>query len=119
MGQYTYNDIKNRIFEWSQKEIYQYLSEHDKVELSKNNDEALIIDFTFRNCLAQLTVSQPYFAPCQFVFFEAATLDSVKAQISGEPEMIYFFYDLAEMSEKDVINGLGIGIQHCSNYMPN
>lgn len=108
-----------QIFEWSQKNIFKYLKEHDKMEIPKNNDDALIIDLTFDNCLAQVIVSNPTFAPYQFVSFEAMTLDSDKSQETGIPELIYFFYDTDKMSEKYVIKELEVAIRYCSDYIPN
>lgn len=119
MNNYRYEEIKKRVFEWSLKDIFRYLKKQDEIEVSRNNDEALIIDMTFDNCLAQLIVSNPTFAPYQFVSFEAMTLDSDKAQESGIPDMVYFFYDTDEVSEKEVITELGIGIKYCSDYIPD
>lgn len=119
MGNYTFNEIKKDIFEWSQNDMQKYMAQYDKHELSKKNDDILLIDLTFNNCLAQLTVSEPYFAPYQFVSFEAMTLDSKKAQDTGEPELVYFFYDSEEMTEEVVINELAAGIEYCSCYFPD
>ena len=119
MNNYTYEQIKKRIFEWEQKDILKYLKKQDKIAISKNDTDALIIDLTFDNCLAQITVSNPIFAPYQFVSLEAMTFDSEKVQESGTPEMIYFFYDTDEMLEEEIIIELEIGIQYCSDYVPN
>lgn len=119
MGQYTFSEIKRRIFVWSQKDILKYMLKQDGIEISRNNDEILLIDFTFENCLAQLLVSTPPFAPYHFVSFEAMTFDSEKAQTTGKPEIVYFFYDSIDMSEKEVINALEIAIKYCSSYIPN
>lgn len=119
MGTYSYERIKKIVYEWCQKDLLMNLKKQDEMEVSKNSNEALIIDLTFDNCLAQLTVSNPTFAPYQFVSFEAMTLDSSKALESGIPEMVYFFYDTDKMLEKDVISELEIGIQYCSNYIPD
>lgn len=119
MGQYTFEEIKKIIFEWVQKDILRYMTQKNEVELTKNDKNILLFDFTFANCLAQLTVSKPFFAPYQFVAFEAMTLDSQKAQDTGEPELVYFFYDSGEMTAQTVINELEWGIHYCSCYIPN
>ena len=119
MRKYTFDEIKRDIFEWSQKDIFNCMAQQDKIELTKNNTDTLLFDLTFNNCLAQLTVSDAFWAPYQFVSFEAMTLDSEKAQEVGEPELVYFFYDSNEMTIKDVINELEMGIKYCSCYMPN
>ena len=99
--------------------MLKYMTQHDVCELSKNDEEILLYDFTFSHCLAQLTVSIPFFGPYRFVFFEAMTLDSEKAQDSNEPELIYFFYDTNDMTEEAVISELEKGIQYCSCYQPD
>lgn len=119
MSNYGYDEIKKRIFQWGKKEILNYLKKQDEIEISKNDNEALIIDLTFENCLAQIVVSNPIFAPYQFVSFESMTLDSDKAKASGCPEMVYFFYDTDKLSEFDVITELEMGVQYSSDYIPD
>lgn len=119
MSDYNYEQIKKIILEREQTNIFRGLKKQDQTEISKNNHEILIMDFTFQSCLAQLTVSNPSFAPYQYVSFEAMTFDSRKAQKSGNPELIYFFYDTSEMLIKEVIYELRIGIQYCSDYVPD
>ncbi len=119
MGNYTFEKIKNSIFKWSQQNILPYMGQHDEIEVSKNNNDILILDFSFNSCLAQLTVSESHSNPYQFVFFEAATLESERSQSTGKMESIYFFYDTANMTEKIVIDELGIAIEYCSCYVPD
>lgn len=119
MSDYNYEQIRNRVSLWIRKEVLKYLKKQDEIEISKDKIDALIIDFTFEYCLAQLIVSNPLFAPYQFVSFEAMTLDSEKAEKTGVPEMVYFFYDTDESSEKEVVSELETGVQYCSTYVPN
>lgn len=119
MGQYTFREIKKRILEWSQTDILRYLSKKENIVLSKNNDDILLIDLTFPNCLAQIIVEIPSFAPYQFVIFEAMAVESEKTLAIGSPDIIYFFFDTIEMSEKEVIGQLEEGIRYCSCYIPN
>lgn len=113
MEKYTFQKIKQDIYEWAQKDILKYFSQFDELELSKNNEDILIFDLTFKHCMAQLTVSNPIFAPYQYVDFEAMAWESEK------PELIYFFYDSKEMTEEEVFHELEVGIQYCSGYIPN
>lgn len=89
------------------------------VEISKNEQEILLIDLTFEFCLAQIAVCKPTFAPYQYLSFEAMTLESEGAQISGKSEMVYFFYDTAFMSEDIVLKELNFGIKLCLEYRPD
>lgn len=118
MSDYSYKEIKKRVFEWSKKDIFRCLSKQDEIKISKNNEEVLIIDLTFSNCLAQITVSDPVFAPYQFVSFEAISLYN-KVENSEVPDMTYFFYDTDKMQINEVMTELETGIRYCSNYLPN
>lgn len=91
----------------------------DFIEMVKNEKDALIFDFTFQNCLAQIVVNDVLFAPYKCVSFEAATLDSKKALESGQPDLIYFFYDSDDTLVEDVIEELNAGVEYCSNFTPN
>ena len=44
MSNYSYDEIKKRIFQWGKKEILNYLKKQDEIEISKNDNEALIIN---------------------------------------------------------------------------
>ncbi len=119
MSNYTYEQIKETVLKWSQNDISKQLAEDDYVEITKNEEEVLLIDLTFEYCLAQIVVSKPIFAPYQYVSFEAMTLESKKTQETGKPEMVYFFYDSAEMLENEVLNELNFGVKICSEYLPD
>ncbi|WP_077611766.1 hypothetical protein [Clostridium sp. Marseille-P2415] len=119
MSNYTYEQIKKTVLEWSQNDISKELARDDLIEITKNEDEVLLIDLTFDYCLAQIVVSKPIFAPYQYVSFEAMTLESKKAQETGKPEMVYFFYDSAEMLENKVLDELSFGVKLCSEYLPD
>jgi hypothetical protein len=119
MSNYTYEHIKKTVLEWSQNDISKELAKDDLIEITKNEDEVLLIDLTFDYCLAQIVVSKPIFAPYQYVSFEAMTLESKKAHETGDPEMVYFFYDSAEILENKVLDGLSFGVKFCSEYLPN
>ena len=40
-----------------------------KLFCQKNSDDALVIDFDFLNCIAQLSVTNSQYVPYQFVYF--------------------------------------------------
>ena len=79
----------------------------------------LIFDLTFHNCLAQIVVYDADFAPYKNVSLEAVTGNSKKAIESGQPDLIYFFYDSEDMMEDEVIDELNDGIEYCLNYIPD
>ena len=119
MSDYNYGQIKNTVYEWSQTNMLNHMKKQDLMEVTKNNNEALIIDLTFDFCQAQLVASNPSFAPYQYISFEAMTLDSKKAQEDGNPELVYFFYDTPKVLSKEVIPELERGVRYCSDYVPD
>lgn len=116
MKNYCFDQIKKRILEWWQQYI---LNGNNFIELEKNENNVLIFDLTFDNCLAQIIVNDEYFVPYKNVSFEAVTMGSEKAIANGYPELIYFFYDSEDMTEDEVVNQLNEGIRFCLNYIPN
>jgi hypothetical protein len=119
MESYDFSQIKETVLKWYQNDINRLLYNNDCVELVNNEKDKLIADMTFKNCMAQIAVSNPTFAPYKYVSFEAMTLDSKKAIESGQPELVYFFYDLPDITETEVINELNFGVKFCSSYIPD
>ena len=89
------------------------------MELSKDDNRGLIIDLTFKYCLAQIVVTEPVFAPYQYISFEALAIDSEKSRRMRQAETIYFFYDSPEFMMQDVMSEVDNGIKYCSDYAPD
>lgn len=109
---YNYEIIKASVLEWYEKVLSKFRNQ-DKIMLSKNNDDALIIDFDFQNCIAQLSVTNSQYVPYQFVYFEA--MDIAVSDLE-EITPIYSFHDDDSMQNDDVISALDEALLFCSNY---
>lgn len=116
MVNYNFAQIKEKVLEWGTALLR---NDVDFIEMIKNEENVLIFDLTFQNCLAQIVVNDVFFAPYKNISFEAATIDSKKAIESGQPDLIYFFYDSDDIPLEEVIEELDAGIEYCSNYVPN
>ena len=112
MSNYNYEIIKTSVLEWYEKVLSKFPNQ-DEILLSKNNDDALIIDFDFQNCLAQLSVTDSKFVPYQFVYFEAMDIEVSDLE---EITPIYSFHDDDAMQKDDVISALNEALLFCSNY---
>lgn len=112
MSDYNYEIIKASVIEWYGKVLYE-LKNRGEIILSKNSDDALIIDFDFQNCIAQLSVTNLQFVPYQFVYFEAMDVEISNLE---ETKPIYCFYDDDAMQKVDVIGALDEALIFCSNY---
>jgi len=106
--------IKESVFEWYKS----YPNKSNCVEVTKNEEDILIIDMTFENCIAQLIVNEPGFAPYKHVYFEALALNSKKFIETGLPDLIYFFYDSIDMTVNEIIEEINFGVQYCEKYIP-
>ena len=112
MSDYNYEIIKASGIEWYEK-VLSEIKNKDEIILSKNSDDALIIDFDFQNCIAQLSVTNSQFVPYQFVYFEAVGIETSNSE---ETKPIYCFFDNDAMKKVDVIGGLDEALIFCSNY---
>jgi len=81
--------------------------------LSKNSDDALVIDFDFLNCIAQLSVTNSQYVPYQFVYFEAMDIEVTDLE---DITPIYSFHDDDSMQKDEVIGALDEALLFCTNY---
>ena len=112
MSDYNYEIIKSSVMEWYEK-MSSELKNQDEIILSKNNDDALIIDFNFENCIAELSVTNSQYVPYQFVYFEALDIESSDLE---NITPIYSFHDDDFMQKDQVICALDEALLFCSNY---
>ena len=112
MSDYNYEIIKESVMEWYEK-ISSDMKNENNIIVSTNNYDALIIDFDFENCIAQLSVTNSQFVPYQFVYFEAMDIE-----ISNEEEKqpVYCFYDDENMQKSDVMYALNEAVRFCIAY---
>jgi len=114
MENYALEQIKQRVFEWYQKKHYEIQDNQEcKMELMKNEKDLLLIEMSFKHCLATLIVNDPGWAPYKHVSFESNSWET------EEIELIYFFYDCDDYEEKEVIDELNFGFERCLNYQPD
>ena len=81
--------------------------------MSKNSDDALVIDFDFLNCIAQLSVTNSQYVPYQFVYFEAMDIEVTDLE---DITPIYSFHDDDSMQKDEVIGALDEALLFCTNY---
>jgi len=116
--QYGFEQMKHSVLEWYY-DRFDVAQDKFNAVLTKNESDIILIDLSFKNCLAQIVVSDPFYAPYKYVSFETMTLDSTESQRTGYPELVYFFYDSDEFEEGEVIEELNIGFDFSLNYVPD
>ena len=112
MSDYNYEIIKASVMQWYEK-VLSELKNKDEIILSKKSDDALIIDFDFLNCIAQLSVTNSQYVPYQFVYFEAMDIEVTDLE---DITPIYSFYDDDSMQKDEVICALDEALLFCTNY---
>ncbi len=112
MSDYNYEIIKASVMQWYEKVLCE-LKNKDEIILSKNSEDALVIDFDFLNCIAQLSVTNSQYVPYQFVYFEAMDIDVTNSE---DIMPIYSFRDDDTMQKDEVIGALDEALIFCKNY---
>lgn len=112
MSDYNYEIIKASVMQWYEK-VLSELKNKDEIILSKNSDDALVIDFDFLNCIAQLSVTNSQYVPYQFVYFEAMDIEVTDLE---DITPIYSFHDDDSMQKDEVIGALDEALLFCTNY---
>lgn len=117
MTNYNFKQIKNVILDWSNvlKDKYPKI-----VEEIKSSSNMLLLDFGFENCVAQIVVNEPTFAPYKYVSFEA--LDSKRpldSKNTFQLDYIYVYYDSEYSTMEETLGMLDYGVSYCLNYEPD
>lgn len=112
MSDYNYEIIKASVMQWYEK-VSSESKNKDEIILSKNSDDALVIDFDFLNCIAQLSVTNSQYVPYQFVYFEAMDVEVTDLE---DIIPIYSFHDDYFMQKDEVISALDEALLFCTNY---
>lgn len=112
MSDYNYEIIKASVMQWYEKVLSEQKNK-DEMIFSKNSDDALIFDFEFLNCIAQLSVTNSQYVPYQFVYFEAMDIEVTDSE---NITPIYSFYDDDSMQKNEVICALDEALLFCTNY---
>lgn len=112
MSDYNYETIKASVMQWYEKVLSESRNK-DEIILSKNSDDALVIDFDFLNCIAQLSVTNSQYVPYQFVYFEAMDIEVTDLE---DITPIYSFHDDDSMQKDEVIGALDEALLFCTNY---
>ena len=112
MSDYNYETFKASVMQWYEKVLSESRNK-DEIILSKNSDDALVIDFDFLNCIAQLSVTNSQYVPYQFVYFEAMDIEVTDLE---DITPIYSFHDDDSMQKDEVIGALDEALLFCTNY---
>jgi len=105
-----FNKIKTEIIKWVEDHISRFTEEKIDVKEVNNNSDSYSVVFDFDNCMAEIDVNQPEFAPYRYVSFE------VVAVVDNTSKLIYSWYDNDSTGIEEILFQLSKGIKYATNY---
>lgn len=105
-----FDKIRTEIIKWIEDNISRFEEERINVEVVNNNRDNYSVVFDFNNCMAEININQPDFAPYRYVSFE------VVAIVDNESKLIYSWYDDDNTNIEEIIFQLNKGIEYATNY---
>lgn len=108
---YSFEGIKESVRKWVNELGKEYCAQLS-VELISDTPEIYSVVFDTKNCMAQVIVHEPQFAPYRNVFFQVFSI----AGKSDQP--VFTWFDCNEDGIKSIIKNLQLGIEFALNYIP-
>jgi hypothetical protein len=103
--------IKQAIIDWAYSSLFQDCEIKTAVFEEEKSDERYRLALRFKNCIAEILVDKPYFAPYRYVSFQ------VYAVVNEKLDLAYYWYDQDGDQIDTILEQIGIGIQF-SRYYP-
>lgn len=104
-----FNKVRTEIIKWIEDNKSRFAEEKINVEVLNNSDSYSVV-FDFNNCMAEIDINQPEFAPYRYVSIE------VVAIVDNTSKLIYSWYDDDSTTIKEILFQLNKGIKYASNY---
>lgn len=104
------NKIRTEIIKWIENNKSRFEEERINVEVVKNNRDSYSVVFDFNNCMAEIDINKPDFAPYRYVAFE------VVAIVDNVSKLIYSWYDDDRTNIEEILFQLNKGIEYSTNY---
>lgn len=105
-----FNKIKTEIIKWVEDNMEIFTEERIDVEEVNNNSDSYSVVFDLDNCMAEIDVNQPDFAPYRYVAFE------VVAIVDDTSQLIYSWYDDDSTGIEEILFQLNKGIKYATDY---
>lgn len=105
-----FDKIRTEIIKWIEDNKSRFVQERINVEVVHNNRDSYSGVFDFNNCMAEIDINQPDFAPYRYVSFE------VVAIVDNVSKLIYSWYDDESTNIEEILFQLNKGIKYATNY---
>lgn len=105
-----FDKIKAEIIMWLESNKGRFSEERIGIEEVNNYNEGYSIILDFDNCMAEIDVNQPDFAPYRYVALEVAAI------VDDATQIVYSWYDNESAEIEEIILQLNKGINFAANY---
>ena len=102
----VFNEIMKIVHKWFEQIQKEECASKMKIEVMKDEADCFHVFFETLNCISELVVNEPDFAPYRWVSF---LVMSVKEPINSLP--IFCYYDNSSDAAEEIINQLNNGIK--------
>jgi len=110
MNTLLFVEVRKSIAQWVNNKSEELKNKNISIEILKNNDECLRIEFNFGEVLAEILVTEDDYSPWHFVFFQAGDI------VDGVPKMIHDWYDNDKTTIEEIIENLDKSIDIVFKY---
>lgn len=105
----TFQEVKTLVLKWLEKK-QAYLTESDiTTTILRDEINGLVVSLENTECMAEIVVEHPDFAPYRFISFEVAAIEENQAKI------VYSWYDTTGTTDFEIIANLDNGIAYLNN----
>ena len=105
MSSLSFVEVKEAVAEWLWNSNEYFKEKNIALEIIKDEADILLAELDFGECLAEIVVDEPYFAPYRYVAFQAVKI------VAGAPESFNFWYDGEGVSKEEIINNLNKAVK--------
>ena len=103
-------ETKEAVTQWVKSNHEKQKSNNISLEILINDDNCLRVELNFGQILAEILVTEPYFAPFRYVSFQAMDV------VDGTPALVHFWYDDKTTKIEDINMALDDAVNACLAY---
>jgi len=96
----SFSKIKSAVLKWIKENEESIKLKGVKIEETECNENIYKIFLDFKNCMGEVLVTTPEFAPYRFVSIQIASLKEIESHLA------YFWYDNENSTVNDILYNL-------------
>ena len=105
-----FDKIRTEIIKWIEDNKSRFEKERINLEVVNNNRYSYSVIFDFNNCMVEIDINQPDFAPYRYVSFEMVAI------VDETPKLVYSWYDDDNTNIDEILFQLNKGIKYATMY---